>query len=198
MKTEIIVASKYNGVNFSKELSSLIYESFRKKFSSKFFSKETAKKITHLISIYICACERDRLLVAIAKNQLIGCLYFLNTETSDYYFRYLLKKIFNYLDQLKVYFFLTLLSHKPRKEETYIDFLAVASNFRGNGIGKKLLANLKIHSKKQVSLHVASNNTAAISLYSSQGFKVKVQKKSTLSKQILEIPVWYFMEWRNL
>ncbi len=44
MKTEIIVASKYNGVNFSKGLSSLIYESFRKKFSSKFFSKETAKK----------------------------------------------------------------------------------------------------------------------------------------------------------
>lgn len=198
MKTEIIVASKYNGVNFSKELSSLIYESFRKKFSSKFFSKETAKKITHLISTYICACERDRLLVAIAKDQLIGCLYFLNTETSDYYFRYLLKKIFNYLDRLKVYFFLTLLSHKPKKEETYIDFLAVASNFRGNGIGKKLLTNLKIHSKKQVSLYVASNNTAAISLYSSQGFKVKVQKKSTLSKQILEIPVWYFMEWRNL
>lgn len=92
MKTEIIVASRYNGVNFSKELSSLIYESFRKKFSSKFFSKEIAKKITYLISIYICACERDRLLVAIAKDQLIGCLYFLNTETSNYYFRYLLKK----------------------------------------------------------------------------------------------------------
>lgn len=92
MKTEIIVASKYNGVNFSKELSSLIYESFRKKFSSKFFSKETAKKL-HTLSVSIFAhVNVIDSLVAIAKNQLIGCLYFLNTETSDYYFRYLLKK----------------------------------------------------------------------------------------------------------
>lgn len=197
MKTEIIVASKCNNVNFSEELSSLIYESFREKFSSNFLPKETAKKITNIISAYICACERERLLVAIVKDKIIGCLYFLDKKTSDYYFRYLLKRNFRLLDRLRIYAFLTLLSYRPKKEETYLDFLAVAASFRGKGVGKKLLNHLQIYSRKQLSLHVSSSNKAALSLYNSQGFELKAQKKSTLSKQTRKIPLWYFMEWRK-
>lgn len=60
------------------------------------------------------------------------------------------------------------------KEESYLDFVAVNPEYRRRGIAKKLiLAALNDMKGKTVRLTVNSENTEAIDLYKSLGFKLK-------------------------
>ncbi|MDJ0580121.1 GNAT family N-acetyltransferase [Crocosphaera sp.] len=65
------------------------------------------------------------------------------------------------------------------KEGYYINSLAVNSNYRKQGIGKKLIDNVKDKAKQNndsfLTLHVWSDNVRAIKFYENQGFKAVKQ-----------------------
>ncbi|MBC1654696.1 GNAT family N-acetyltransferase [Listeria welshimeri] len=93
-------------------------------------------------------------------------------------------------------FLLSLLSHKPTTDERYIDFITVSSDFRGQGIGKKLISYCKesFHTER-LTLYVAKNNTHAYQLYQNLGFQVVEKENSTFMGVLTGIKEWYKMEW---
>jgi len=75
--------------------------------------------------------------------------------------------------------------------------IAVAENFRGRGIGKKLFAELlnrvKLRGVKGVTLEVRVSNVAAIKLYESFGLKsVGVRKKYYCNPEEDALIMWNF------
>jgi len=67
---------------------------------------------------------------------------------------------------------------KPEHNEANIEYIAVYPEYRGEGIGKKLINDamnyiFSFPTIKEVDICVASNNDTAINLYKSSGFKEK-------------------------
>ncbi len=64
-----------------------------------------------------------------------------------------------------------LLSHEP---SSHLEAIVVASNARGTGLGKRLLANAEIRAKsagaKSITLHVFRNNERARAVYRKTGY----------------------------
>lgn len=74
------------------------------------------------------------------------------------------------------------LTHVEDRVEAHITSIAVDSNYRRAGIGKRLLINALVSAKKMYllscSLHVRVSNEAAIKLYESLNFnKIRIKEK---------------------
>ena len=87
-------------------------------------------------------------------------------------------------------------------DEADIANIAVDENFRGQGIGRKLFAELlnriKLRGVKSVTLEVRVSNIAAINLYESFGFKgVGTRKKYYCSPEEDALIMWNFELMRN-
>lgn len=85
----------------------------------------------------------------------------------------------------------------PQKKELTIAHLGVKKNFRGKGIGKKLVEFLiqsqESRTFKKVILDVSEQNPAKI-LYEKLGFEVAITNKSTLKRKRIIVPHHYRME----
>lgn len=76
----------------------------------------------------------------------------------------------------RLHYIVTPMFENPVKNSFYIQSIAVVSEFRGKGIGKKLLDFVKVAAKKErydnITLHAWSDNQAAIKLYLREGYKI--------------------------
>lgn len=93
---------------------------------------------------------------------------------------------------------LGLLSFKPQAGEVYLADLAVATECRGQGIGKRLLAEAEklawsTWNKNRLSLHVSQSNAGARRLYEELGFAAAGVRSRTAERFLLGEPGWIYM-----
>lgn len=177
-------------------IAELIIYGFEGKFTHAIFSKIEVEKIAYALSESLCKSSTNNLLIAHDDGSICGCLYFTNKKTRAISIEKNTLSFFNFYKRLKLYFFLYFLGYKPKRNETYIDFLTVSPKFRGNGIGKALILQCKkLNYKNKITLHVAKENKIALNLYKKQLFKIKNKMTSRSSNYLTGITSWYFMEW---
>ncbi len=84
------------------------------------------------------------------------------------------------------------LHYTPAAGECYVEHLAVRSDCRGRGIGRKLMIHAQEYAEQagfmNCALHVAKNNPAAVALYESLGF-VRVREERRFASG------WLFREY---
>lgn len=110
---------------------------------------------------------------------------------SDFRKKYGLWKI------LKFIWLAMLLDHVVKKDECYIDNVAVSEQARGKGVGTKLLEAwedwAREWNKKIYSLFVADSNRAK-ELYERKGFVTKKKESSHITKYLFGRKDWLYME----
>lgn len=99
-------------------------------------------------------------------------------------------------EESDIYRLLSILSHKPRYNERYIDFLTVAPEFRNMGIGKALVTHCKNNfPEKHLMLHVAKQNYNACQLYDKLEFEIIKEQSSFAMEFVVGISEWRLMKW---
>jgi len=92
------------------------------------------------------------------------------------------------------------LDHKPDLTEAYISDLSVASDCRGEGVGRLLLERAEAWARDahraRLTLWVAASNEAARHLYEKTGFTIARSRRSLLTRLFFGIAQWHFMEKR--
>ncbi|MHC5227414.1 GNAT family N-acetyltransferase [Enterococcus sp. LJL99] len=177
-------------------IAELVIYGFEAKFTHAFFTKIEVEKIAYALSECLCKSSPNNLLIAHNNGNICGCLYFTNKKTQRISIEKSLLIFLSFCKRLKLYIFLFFLEHKPKRNETYIDFLTVSPKFRGNGIGKALILQCKkMNSKNKITLYVAKENKIAINLYKKQLFQIKNKMTSRSGNYLTGITSWYFMEW---
>lgn len=81
---------------------------------------------------------------------------------------------------------ITMMIHEKKKMKHVAEFgISVLKEFRGIGIGKKLISTAEQwafeHGVKRIQLEVMSNNLKAINLYLNLGYKIEGRKKMAVS-----------------
>lgn len=184
--------------DITEKVSSLVCNGFGSKFTKKLFSKKEVLTVVHAICSYIYAEKERNLFVAECDGEVCGCL-FLTTNNDTYHnFYSSLSHFLSVSQRLKLLLLLGLLSHRPKSNEVYIDFITVSSKFRNKGVGKALISHCtSIFNKESFTLYVAKDNWRAYGLYKRFGFKVVKKKSSLLMATIIGIKGWYMMEWKK-
>ncbi|MEG0249628.1 MAG: N-acetyltransferase [Peptostreptococcus sp.] len=184
--------------NKVEQVSNLVYEGFKYKFTSKLFSdKEVFGVITSLCE-YIILKKPEKLYIAESSGTICACL-FLTTNGEKYTDLYSsLKKSLSLSQCFRLLFLLGLLSHNPKNEESYIDFVTVSSEFRNMGIGKALILHCKdLFPEKTLTLYVAEHNQKAYELYDRLGFVTMKKQSSIIMNSVIGLKKWAFMELKN-
>jgi len=95
---------------------------------------------------------------------------------------------------------LALLSGKLAPDECSIDYLAVRSEWRRQGIGTALLRQAQGYArsqgKRRVTLEVSLRNDRALRIYQRLGFSPVRRKRSHITGRFFDIPLWLRMEKR--
>jgi ribosomal-protein-alanine N-acetyltransferase len=85
--------------------------------------------------------------------------------------------ILPFIEEGRLQGFISYYNNDPDKENAFLTLIAIHPDFQGKGLGKKLLsfsiADLEQKKFKNYSLEVLKDNTIAIALYESFGFKIK-------------------------
>jgi len=90
---------------------------------------------------------------------------------------------------------LTLLQHRPKPKELYVEGIAVADFARGKGVGTRLFDELMILARSQgferVTLQVVDTNPRALKLYERLGFTIEKRSKVWPVNRMIG---WHFSE----
>ncbi|ECB9715515.1 GNAT family N-acetyltransferase [Listeria monocytogenes] len=179
-----------------KEVVFLVGAGFKSKFTKALFSEAEVEDVIYAFCHYIFTEKGKNLLIATQDEKVCGCLFLTSKADSHRQFYHSIREYLAFPKRLKLIFLLSLLSHKPTSNERYIDFITVSPNFRGQGIGKKLLNHcIETFPKEQITLYVAKNNIGAYQLYQNLGFQVKEQENSIIMGILTGIKEWHKMEW---
>jgi len=115
--------------------------------------------------------------IAIHENKIVGIAGFKTNKgsfTDSISYFDLIKKLGLWAGNWATFIFY-FYEQEPIDKELFIDGIAVHPDFRGKGIGTKLLENIVSHANKndynKVKLEVIDTNTRARELYEKQGFK---------------------------
>ncbi|OJG71166.1 acetyltransferase [Enterococcus quebecensis] len=147
---------------------------------------------------YIILIKPEKLFVSEYNGKLCGCLFLTVSGEKYHDLHDSLKKNLSFSQYLRLSLLLSVLSHKPQHNESYIDFLAVAPEFRNKGIGKALISHCKnIFPKKKLTLHVAEQNYRAYQLYSKLGFKIIKKQSSFIMELVVGLRGWRLMKWEQ-
>ncbi|MED7820282.1 MULTISPECIES: GNAT family N-acetyltransferase [unclassified Francisella] len=119
----------------------------------------------------------------ITKAKLVNLEELLNLENSTFLSDKISRKQFIYNIKKQKYFFISQEEDSltgyilcfEYKKVIRVYSLAVCKNHQGHGIGRKLLEYVLNNSIKNISLEVNINNSRAISLYKSIGFRISKQ-----------------------
>jgi len=95
------------------------------------------------------------------------------------------------------------LEYKPKRQECYIEHIAISSSYRNKGIGKLLLTWSKNFAYnhpefEQLTLHVSDKNKNAIHLYEKMGFHIEKSKYNLMRRIFFQEPNWHFMTWSSI
>lgn len=185
-----------NAENSVEQIAFLVYEGFKSKFTRKLFSDQEALIVITAFCQYIISIKPEKLFVSNYNEKICGCL-FLTASGEKYHGLYAsLKKSLSFSQCFRLSLLLSILSHKPRYNERYIDFLAVAPEFRNMGIGKALVTHCKNNfPEKHLMLHVAEQNYKACQLYDKLGFKIIKEQSSFAMEFVVGISEWRLMKW---
>ncbi|MBD9366982.1 GNAT family N-acetyltransferase [Leuconostoc mesenteroides] len=193
---EIFDAPKITLNNFADQLSELIFNGFRTKFTTKLFSKAAAKNISYLLAKVVSSERPKNLIIARQDDTLCGCLFFTSTDNRSLYD--VIKQEYSGFMKFRVFLFFAILEHKLANNETYIEFLVVSERYRKNGVGTQLIKQCQNNvSTKTLTLYVASNNMNAINLYQKNSFRMQITQNSLLTSKIINNKKWHFMVWEN-
>lgn len=174
-----------------KDIVDIITEGFASKFEQINLGEETVKKI--IDNFCLILWQESNLLVAIKDGKICGILVFATQESKTPFKKEIFKNL-NIKESLLVLIILGLLSYTPKKNETYIEMLAVSKNSRRQGISSQLMNYMKARNwNKYLTLHVAEGNDGAIKLYKKEAFKIKKTRNSMLGKMMTGIYSFYFM-----
>lgn len=178
------------------QVSFLVYEGFKSKFTRKLFRDQEALKVITAFCNYIISVKPEQLFVAEHNEKICGCLL-LTTHNENYHDLYsYLKKSLSFSQRIKLSLLLSVLSYKPEYNEKYISFFAVASESRNMGIGKALINHCKnIFPKERLVLHVAEQNYNAFQLYDKLGFEIIKEESSFVTKFLIGFRGWKLMKW---
>lgn len=183
--------------NVQEQLSELILNGFRNKFTAKLFKDSTAKDISYLLAKYVSSSKEQQLIIAYQDDEIYGCLFYSGDQDHSLY--ELIKKEYSGFVKIKVLLFFLVLEHRPVKNETYIEFLVVSDQHRRKGVGTQLIQKCQDSViTKKVTLYVAANSTSAIDLYQKNGFRTQIIQNSMLSGKLVNNKKWCFMTWENL
>jgi ribosomal protein S18 acetylase RimI-like enzyme len=180
------------------KVSFLICTGFESKFTKKLFSEKEVLKVVNAFCNYIYTEKGESLYVAEYNDEVCGCL-FLTTNNDKYRNLYSsLSDFLSFSQRLKLLLLLGLLSHKPKPNERYIDFITVSSGFRNKGVGRALLSHCtNTFNNERLTLYVAKDNTIAYELYKYLDFKVVKKSSSLLMGTMTGMKGWYMMEWKK-
>ncbi|MBC2061193.1 GNAT family N-acetyltransferase [Listeria marthii] len=174
----------------------LVCAGFKSKFTKALFSEAEVQVIIYALCHYIYTEKGENLLIATHDEKVCGCVFLTSKGDSHRQFYHSISKFLSFSQRLKLMLLLSLLSHKPTSRERYIDFITVSPDFRGQGIGKKLLTHcIETFQDEQITLYVAKSNTGAYQLYQHLGFQVIEKENSTFMGVLTGIKEWHKMEW---
>ena len=139
---------------------------------------------------YIVGEVNDRIIAVMLlrwKNQVLP-------KTEGGYFKSL---HFGFLNVNRLFIGINALSSTPRKNECYVDFIAVTPEYQDIGLGANLLKHGMKYAKnkgfKELTLFVSSKNERANYLYKKLGFEKIKTLTSVTTKVLFGIKKWYFM-----
>lgn len=186
-----------NIANSVAQISLLVYNGFKSKFTTRLFNDQEVLKIITAFCQYLVAEKPEKLFISKDNETISGCLFLTSSEEEYPGLSSSLKKALSFSQWLKLLLLLGLLSHKPQPNERYIDFLTVAPEFRKQGIGKALITHCKnIFPNEALTLNVAEQNYQARKLYDKLGFKIVKEQNSSLMELIVGLRGWQFMKWQ--
>lgn len=151
--------------------SNLIIKAFNDKLIPILGNPQKAKKIIE------ASMNTDYCFSATSESELIGCIAFQIGEKNFLSFSLRnLVLIYGIWGGIKRAVKLSTLTHKTAKDEVYIEAIAVDEDFRGRGIGRKLINEVLEYGRKNnyktLSLEVINTNPRAETLYKNIGFRV--------------------------
>lgn len=194
---KILNAKNEDLLQYTSSITSLIISGFKQKFQSFKFNDEEIELLASCLSSYILEFQSSNIIIAKEENEICGCLLIgLKESNLSAFIRFLKAKI-SFRLTVRFLMFLWLLSHKAKRNEVYIDFLVVSSEFRGLGIGTSLLKEAKkiIPENKRLTLYVAKDNQKAYDLYRREGFEEVKVEQSFLVEKFIGFRSVVFMEW---
>lgn len=195
---KILIAKNENLLQYTSSITSLIKSGFKQKFQSFKFNDEEIELLVSSLASYILEFQSSNLIIAKEENEICGCLLIGLEESNLFEIISFLKEKVSLSLTVRFLMFLCLLSHKPKSDEVYIDFLVVSSEFRGLGIGTSLLNEAKkiVPENKGLTLYVAKDNQRAYNLYRREGFEEVKVEQSFLREKFIGFRSWVFMESR--
>ncbi|WP_187998847.1 GNAT family N-acetyltransferase [Listeria marthii] len=174
----------------------LVCTGFKSKFTKALFSEAEVAAVIYALCHYIYTEKGENLLIATHDEKVCGCVFLTSKGDSHRQFYHSTSIFLSFSQRLKLMLLLSLLSHKPTSRERYIDFITVSPDFRGQGIGKKLLTYcIETFQDEHITLYVAKTNTGAYQLYQHLGFQVIEKEDSTFMGVLTGIKEWHKMEW---
>lgn len=98
---------------------------------------------------------------------------------------------------------LCLLEHRPCDKECYVEDVEIDPDYRGHGVGKKLIVWAQNYVKKapelaELSLHVAQTNIRAQELYHKMSFLEVEHGDSWTRGLVLDEKGWDYMVWEKI
>lgn len=195
---------KYCNIYQDEKIKSLVINAFQSKFTSLANLDEInyLSLINHLWEIPYDSHNAKQVVIKDNHNICATMLIKRKSKKKEkgLKFDYIsLSKQYGHRNVIKLITGLLVLNHSVKKEEWYIDHIAVDKNYRGKGIGKVLINWAKdfIEQGNKLTLFVSTKNKNAIHLYTKEGFQIKNKKISFWKWILFREPCWYFMEWKK-
>lgn len=196
MNISIKAITAFEKVTILEEVVFLICNGFKSKFIHLLFSEAEVHKLMYAFCHYIYTEKGENLLIALNNDKICGCLFLTSKADSYYHLFHSLSNFLSFSQRLKLIFLLGLLSHKPKANERYIDFITVSPFSRGQGIGTALISHcISYFPNERITLYVSKSNTIAYQLYQKLGFQVIKKDKNILISILTGVKEWHMMEW---
>ncbi|MGD6807920.1 MAG: N-acetyltransferase family protein [Candidatus Bathyarchaeia archaeon] len=182
----------------AKAIVDVLVDSFLDKFNA-IFGRRINRVKEALVRYYQQPNALSGVFVAEVNSETAGIIQIVTTNTPNNYRGSLgLLWGLGVFGAVRAVFAFMAFEHKVENNECYVEHLAVASAFRGRGIGKRLLGLgeevAREKKKTAYSLFVASDNEAALQLYKSTGFLEVKKKRSIITRLILGKRTFIFMQ----
>ncbi len=174
-KNEIIITNEVNIEQLEQALE-IFYYSFEQKIRPLIHPKEKA------IRLYSLAINQNRVYYALKNKKAVGIigLQYDNMDFISYGFD-IIRKHFSFFRSLYLYLMLNIMKMRLEEDTIRVDSIAVADQYRGEGIGTMLINKAikiaKDRGYKEMILEVVNTNPRAKKLYESMGFRQKKHMK---------------------